>query len=161
MGRERYSPAQQAAYKAYLNSPAWRTRKTARIRKAGNQCEFVITCYTGSAAIQRRCPRHRYLTVHHNTYQRLGAEQDTDLDVLCWAHHMLEHLLQKRCRRCGNPCLVHDAAGEAWMNATLAQLRIDLDSGPVKWMGLPTKEQLADTIPDVCPHCSPHLGGKP
>lgn len=158
MGRNRYSPQEQAFYRKYLNSPAWRAKKDARIAKAGGQCEYV---HDEGASYRRRCPRRRYLCAHHNTYERLGKERDTDIDVICWAHHMIVHLLQKACKSCGSPCLGHDGLAELWMDATMAQLGIDLDHGPVKWIGLPTKEQLADTIPEYCPTCNRYSGGKP
>jgi hypothetical protein len=153
MGRERYTPQQQEFYRNYLKSPAWKARKAARIRKAGNQCEFVTTHYKTDGKQELRCTRTRYLCVHHNTYERLGQEADKDLDVLCWFHHMIEHLLWKICRICGQPCLGYDAMAELWLSATLAQMDIDLDSGRIDWMALPTKEQLADQIHAVCTRC--------
>lgn len=153
MGRGRYSAQEQEFYRRYINSAAWRERKTARIRLAGGRCEFVTTRYEPGAATEHRCPRRTYLTVHHNTYERLGAELDRDLDVFCYAHHMIEHLLWKRCRICSNPCLGYDSLAEVWLTATLAQRGIDLDRGPVRWDNLPNKEQLAAQISATCMSC--------
>jgi hypothetical protein len=154
MGRERYTPQQQEFYKRYLNSPRWRMKKDARIARAGGQCEFQTTyMVAGLGEQQVRCYRTRYLCVHHNTYERLGDERDSDLDVFCWLHHMLEHLLWKTCNVCGQPCLGYDALGEQWLEATLAQMGIDLDAGRVDWRGLPTKEQLAAQIHPRCMRC--------
>lgn len=153
MGRERYTPQEQEFYRRYIASPAWRARKAARIVIAGGRCEFVTTHYAPGSVSEVRCPRVRYLCVHHNTYERLGQERDTDLDVFCWSHHMIEHLLWKRCRVCANPCLGYDSLAERWLAATLAQIGIDLDSGPVQWTNLPTKEQLADQIYHTCVSC--------
>lgn len=154
MGRERYSERQQGFYELYLRSPKWKAKKTARIRLAGGRCEFVTTyAEEGKGLVERRCERTRYLCVHHNTYDRLGDERDKDLDVYCWFHHMLEHLLWKKCRVCGEPCLGYDSLAELWLGATLAQRGIDLDRGPVQWQGLPTKEQLAAEISPSCFRC--------
>lgn len=154
MGRERYDYRQQQFYKAYLNSGKWRARKDARVRKAGHQCEFVTTHMNPGGPVEVRCGRTRYLCVHHNTYERLGDERDADLDVFCWAHHMIEHLLWKKCQWCGSPCLGYDSLAELWFNATLAQIGLDLDNGPVNWRVLPTKEQFMAQIPALCPNCN-------
>ncbi len=153
MGRERYTPREQEFYKRYLNSPLWKARKDARIARAGHRCEFVSVYNEPGGERQVRCTRTRYLCVHHNTYERLGQEQDGDLDVYCYFHHMLEHLFWKKCQLCGQPCLGYDALGELWLSATLAQYGIDLDGGRIDWMSLPTKEELADQIHPRCMRC--------
>jgi hypothetical protein len=56
-------------YQAYLNSPAWRARRTRKLQDVGWRCE--------------RCGAKRDLQVHHRSYDRLGAEFDADLEVLC------------------------------------------------------------------------------
>jgi len=155
MGRERYSPQEQQFYRLYLNSPAWRARRKSRIAKAGGRCEWTVDNFNGPPV---RCARTRYLCVHHNTYERLGAEQDGDLDVYCWAHHMLEHLLWKRCVRCAQPCLENDGLAERWLTITLRAMGINLDAGQVAWRGLPTKEFLLDQIGSICFTCEEQLG---
>ena len=159
MGRERYNASEQQFYRGYLNSPAWKAKKAARIKKAGNCCEFTITRFGAGGAIEDRCKRQRYLCVHHNTYERLGYEQDNDLDVFCWAHHMVEHLLWKRCFRCGTtPVLENDEVAERWLTITLKTMEIDLDSGPINWRRLPNKEILLAQLPVTCPVCTSQLG---
>ncbi len=153
MGRERYSPREQEFYRNYLNSLAWKNRRAARIARSGGRCEFVTVRYEPGGPTETRCARTRYLSVHHNTYERLGAEPDKDLDVYCYFHHMLEHMLWKKCRLCGEPCLGYDTMAELWLSATLAQYGIDLDAGPINWRGLPTKEKLSDQIHAVCFRC--------
>lgn len=153
MGRERYTPQEQAFYKNYLNSQAWKNKKSARLAQAGHQCEFVTTHHKPGKTEEIRCTRTRYLCVHHNTYERLGQEAASDLDVLCWFHHMIEHLLWKTCRICGQPCLGYDSLAELWLAATLAQMGIDLDSGRIDWIKLPSKEQLAAQILPTCTRC--------
>lgn len=154
MGRERYSPQEQEFYRNYLKSPAWRLRKEGRIKKSGHRCEFVTTHHEPGKTSEVRCHRTRYLCVHHNTYERLGNEPDTDLDVFCWFHHQIEHLLwMKKCNICGQPCLGYDSLAELWLQATLAQMGIDLDGGRVNWDVLPTKEALAVQIHATCMRC--------
>lgn len=64
-------------YLAYLNSAEWRARRNRRLQQSGYRCE--------------RCPAKRNLNVHHKTYERLGAELDSDLEVLCVDCHEGEH----------------------------------------------------------------------
>lgn len=153
MGRERYSEQEQEFYRRYLNSHAWREKKRRRLALAGNRCEFVTTEYKPGQTVETRCRRERYLCVHHNTYERLGDEQDKDLDVFCYPHHMIEHLLWKKCTICGQPCLQYDTLAELWLMATLAQMGIAIDDGPINWRKLPTKEQLAIQIAPQCIRC--------
>lgn len=65
-------------YEAYLRTPAWRRRRDGALRRARWTCE--------------RCPAQRGLQVHHKTYVRLGAELDTDLEVLCPTCHEGHHI---------------------------------------------------------------------
>ena len=65
-------------YLAYLNSPAWRTRRNKALKDAGYQCQ--------------KCAARRNLQVNHLTYERLGAEWDQDLEVLCQDCHGAHHL---------------------------------------------------------------------
>lgn len=153
MGRNRYTPQEQEFYRRYMNSPAWKARRASRLALAGHRCEFVTTHYKPGLAEEVRCPRTTYLECHHNTYARLGCERDKDLDVFCWFHHQIEHLLWKKCTLCGQPCLGYDALAELWLSATLAQLGIDLDAGAVRWRDLPTKERLAERIDSRCARC--------
>jgi hypothetical protein len=62
---------------AYLRSPLWRLRRRIWIIRALGRCEH--------------CGRRRQLTIHHRTYQRLGHESRSDIAVLCWRCHQLEH----------------------------------------------------------------------
>lgn len=150
MGRNRYSKEEQAFYRAYLGSAKWRARKNARIAKAGGRCEWTIDHFHGGST---RCPRVKSLHVHHNDYSRLGAEQDGDLDVYCWFHHMIAHLLWERCTVCGGPALDNDEEAEAWLMVTLRCLNINPDSLP-HWDKLPRKEYFLDEVPDLCTGCN-------
>lgn len=156
MPRERYSSQEQAFYRAYINSPIWRAKKNARIARAGHQCEWN-TLVSVVPEVRVRCARTRYLCVHHKTYERLGAEWDSDLDVYCWFHHMLEHLLWKRCAMCTQPVLENEVVGGQWLEIILASAGIDLDASPVNWKNLPVKEILLDQVPAYCPDCAHYM----
>jgi hypothetical protein len=158
MSRNRYLPREQEFYRNYLNSALWRKRKSERLRLAGYRCEFV-TC--GEADIGHRCTRTTGLCVHHNNYENLGNESAKDLDVYCWFHHMVEHLLWLKCHLCGEPCLANDAVAEIWLKATLSQLSVDYESKDLQWAKLPTKESLARGIDKVCFNCRGIVWEKP
>jgi hypothetical protein len=65
------------SYLAYLNSSSWRMTRNRALRLAGYTCH--------------RCHGKRDLQVHHKTYERLGAERDSDLEVLCQTCHNHHH----------------------------------------------------------------------
>lgn len=74
------TPRQSAArdfYLAYLNSSSWRARRNRALQEAKFRCQ--------------RCDAKRDLEVHHLTYERLGAELDSDLEVVCFTCHKGEH----------------------------------------------------------------------
>lgn len=158
MSANRYSEQERAFYRAYINSPQWRARKNARIEKAGRRCEWE-TLLSVVPEVKTRCTRARYLCVHHNTYERLGAEIDSDLDVYCWFHHYLEHLLWKKCVMCTQPCLENEVLGARWFETVLISMGIDLDNGPVNWNVLPNKEVFLEQVPVHCPTCAEYLSG--
>lgn len=75
------TPRQSAArdfYLAYLNSPAWRFRRNRALQDAGYRCS--------------QCGGKRDLQAHHLTYERLGAELQSDLQVLCADCHENRHI---------------------------------------------------------------------
>ena len=76
--RKTRTPASRDFYLAYLNSPGWRFRRNAALRRVGFRCE--------------RCGSKRDLQVHHKTYDRLGNELDSDLEALCLLCHEGETL---------------------------------------------------------------------
>jgi hypothetical protein len=82
----------------YLASDHWRRFRRKRIRLAGEQCECCSLSRT-------RC-RQRYaqdLNVHHldSGYERLGAERDEDVLVLCPRCH-----LAAECGKIGHPAFI-------------------------------------------------------
>ena len=63
------------SYQEYLKSPHWKEIRKRALDRAGHHC-FV-------------CRDTKNLNVHHNSYERLGKELDTDLIVLCEKCHNL------------------------------------------------------------------------
>ena len=64
-------------YVKYLQSPQWRERKLAFMKRHGAYC--------------RACYRIDKLDCHHDDYARLGHEDDNDLWILCREHHQTAH----------------------------------------------------------------------
>lgn len=83
---ERLAELRTMPYQQYLRTPEWRQTKAAALLRAGNCCSLDAEHTDG-------------LEVHHNTYERLGAELTTDLAVLCHACHRLHHKEYGRPRR--------------------------------------------------------------
>lgn len=67
-------------YLAYLNSSSWRITRNRALKNAGYRCE--------------RCSSKLNPQVHHKTYDRLGGEWDSDLEVLCANCHEGETIKQ-------------------------------------------------------------------
>jgi 5-methylcytosine-specific restriction endonuclease McrA len=83
---ERLAELRSMAYDDYLRTPEWKQTRAAALLRAGNACSLDVTHTDG-------------LEVHHNTYERLGEELDTDLMVLCRHCHRLHHREYGRPRR--------------------------------------------------------------
>jgi len=64
-------------YEQYLRSRHWLTTRRRALLRAGRKCQ--------------RCEASYSLEVHHLTYDRLGAEAEGDLMVLCAMCHLREH----------------------------------------------------------------------
>jgi Mrr N-terminal domain len=86
VGAERLAELRAMPYRQYLRTPEWRQTKAAALLRAGDCCSLDAK-HTGG------------LEVHHNTYERLGAELTTDLVVLCHSCHQLYHKEYGRPRR--------------------------------------------------------------
>ena len=65
--QERLLELRALPYEEYLRSAHWRRRRTEKLEGAGRRCELC-----GAS----RAP----LDVHHRTYERMGEEQDGDLN---------------------------------------------------------------------------------
>jgi 5-methylcytosine-specific restriction endonuclease McrA len=64
-------------YAEYIRSPEWKKVRARKLRQVGWKCE--------------RCGRTSYLQVHHLTYDRLGRERLSDLEICCAGCHSREH----------------------------------------------------------------------
>ena len=75
--QRRKSKPPTLTYREYIDSPAWKRKRAAAIKHNGSKCNI--------------CGGKSYLQVHHLTYERLGREEMSDLEVLCKFCHGLEH----------------------------------------------------------------------
>lgn len=67
-------------YKDYMQSQEWKNIRTDKLWQANFRCERCGYDGTGES-----------IDVHHKTYERLGNERLSDLEVLCRTCHRLEH----------------------------------------------------------------------
>jgi hypothetical protein len=67
-------------YNEYIKSSGWMAKAQAAKQRAGQKCQL---CGAKRKDVQ--------LDTHHNTYQRLGREKNTDLLVLCEPCHAKHH----------------------------------------------------------------------
>jgi phage terminase large subunit GpA-like protein len=65
--------AHSPEYEAVLESDAWHERRRERAARTNGTCE--------------RCGAGGILQLHHLTYERLGRERDSDLELLCPTCH--------------------------------------------------------------------------
>lgn len=72
-------PPKNIKYRDYIKSHWWKAKRNHILKKRGRKCE--------------KCRSTKRIQVHHLTYERLGRELDSDLQVLCRSCHMLEHNL--------------------------------------------------------------------
>jgi 5-methylcytosine-specific restriction endonuclease McrA len=73
-------------YQSYLRSHHWRRKRKAILAKRRwtcQRCGYVDPNQDGQ--------RGTRLDVHHKTYDRLGKEKDSDLEVLCHKCHRRRH----------------------------------------------------------------------
>ncbi len=81
--------AKRVDYYEYLSSPEWKER-------AADMVSRIAKCQIGHASKKKGSPCSGPLQVHHNTYDRLGREFDTDLLVVCKYHHEIIHEINSR-----------------------------------------------------------------
>ena len=65
-------------YRQYLQTAHWRTTRNCALKRAHYRCS--------------KCATKRDLEVHHLSYARLGAELDSDLQVVCRGCHLGLHV---------------------------------------------------------------------
>lgn len=78
----------QNPYLATLSSKEFKRRKTARVKATRSHCERCGLYFPRSG-----------LQLHHKTYERLGNELETDLELLCRECH----IVADRERQCAHP----------------------------------------------------------
>lgn len=78
MTREVGPPMHEQTYQQYLQSPQWDEQRRAALQRAGHRCQ---SCDDDDTTLE----------VHHLTYERLGKEEPSDLETLCWRCHAAEH----------------------------------------------------------------------
>ncbi len=66
-----------AWYREYLNSPEWRAKRQQVLDRDGHRCQ--------------KCGVGGVLQCHHLTYLRVGREELTDLQALCFDCHETHH----------------------------------------------------------------------
>jgi hypothetical protein len=71
--------AKALPYELYLQSDWWRARRLVALDRAGHRCQL---CDKTTAT---------QVDVHHRSYERLGAEREEDLIVLCRPCHARHH----------------------------------------------------------------------
>lgn len=64
-------------YRDYLTSDTWQEKRRSKFDQVGRRCE--------------RCGSTDRIQVHHQTYERLGHELLSDLEVLCGDCHKAHH----------------------------------------------------------------------
>ncbi len=64
-------------YREYLRTPEWQSRRRIALVAASHRCQV--------------CNASDNLDVHHRTYERRGAEHESDLTVLCRSCHAVFH----------------------------------------------------------------------
>jgi 5-methylcytosine-specific restriction endonuclease McrA len=64
-------------YRDYLQSDTWKDKRRAKLEQKGRSCE--------------RCSSTTKIQVHHKTYDRIGHERLSDLEILCDACHKAHH----------------------------------------------------------------------
>jgi 5-methylcytosine-specific restriction endonuclease McrA len=66
-----------STYEVFLATNYWRNLRERAFEELGRSC--------------RRCGQTEFLHVHHKTYERLGRERISDLEVLCRRCHQTKH----------------------------------------------------------------------
>ena len=70
------------SYKDYLQTKLWKTIRSRALKNADFSCQI--------------CKSTNRLQVHHNTYERLGSELNSDMIVVCDNCHRMIHGLDHK-----------------------------------------------------------------
>lgn len=80
LSQEEINELRRLPYERYLQTRWWFARRNQKLRDVRYRCAV--------------CDARRDLQVHHLSYERLGAELDEDLEVLCRGCHLGHHFNQ-------------------------------------------------------------------
>lgn len=81
--RNRNNEKSSSLYRKHIGSDKWKAFRDLAIKDRDGHCE---RCFVAGVQFH----------VHHKTYDRLGHEDLSDVEVLCVPCHALEHLQTKR-----------------------------------------------------------------
>ncbi len=101
-------------YKRYLQSSHWQKVRSRRLAVANQRCEFrpeIEGWYNPKhgPALGERCAATDNLEVHHLHYKSVGAENHSDLEVLCRFHHLVREAVgDLYCSECGDGPMSYD-----------------------------------------------------
>lgn len=93
----------QRRYAEHIKSAQWRNTRKDILRMRGSACE---RCGRAGSA--------RDLDVHHKTYERLGRERASDLEVLCRPCHREADRIRADAARQRSERAYYDARLEGW-----------------------------------------------
>ena len=81
-------------YTDYMNSQAWEDKRQEKLASVNNVCAEVAREKKILSWFTPICTGP--LQVHHLTYERLGNERMSDLEVMCRGHHKKHHKHMQR-----------------------------------------------------------------
>lgn len=94
----------KARHRRYIASKAWKQRRASVVMRSNLACERCGATFGTAAA----------LDVHHKTYERLGHERDTDLEVLCSSCHQVADQQRAEIGRLRADQALYDARFHGW-----------------------------------------------
>lgn len=106
-------------YETYINSIAWKIKSRVFVGRRGYKCERC-----GVAEVEKQ------LFTHHKHYRTLGAEQDEDVEVLCFECHQKadsQRRGRKNAYKRGLDSWASDKYGSNWYERNDARERIEAE----------------------------------
>jgi 5-methylcytosine-specific restriction endonuclease McrA len=110
-------PLDPALYRAVLASPRWRALRTRLRRERGDQCERCRKTWAPGCRTS--------LQLHHKTYERLGHERDSDVELLCEPCHESADVERAAASRRRAEQALADARYAGWLRAQYGEGRVD------------------------------------
>lgn len=107
------------AYQAVIASTSWRQRRTRLIQQRGPRCQRC-----GKTWAPGFKPT---LDLHHLTYERLGSERDSDLELVCQACHASADAQRATEARARAEEALYEARLDGWLRARYGDSYEDLD----------------------------------